>query len=382
MPLSGIIFLMNTVLQAYETPFGQALDCHSVKELQVDTNRASATGVFAAASKDRGGDVIDIAGIHVENHRKAPIVLWLHGFDFKQSEGAMPIGVTEDPQGRYTVKLLPDEGIAVATTYFSDKTLLASQIAALVMEKTIRGQSIGYRELMVERIIENDVYVGTHLLEIEMIETSWVPIGMNQDAVSSYGEVARSALSRDWCGKSLHPCIKAALSPYASAAPIWANGFTIATKGKKTMRRKDDSDDTSDEDGGDDNTMALEKHGSKACRKAYRKLRQAHKACKDAAAGLDDDSDTADVINDAGDAVDASANAIREHHGKKYKEEDPLDEGDPNEEVKDDVDDEALRRAQKDDDEELDDGDKALFFTLRRQMAHLEHHERVASGGY
>jgi hypothetical protein len=219
------------MMTAYDIPSGRGLDCVGTKDLdlQVDTSKASATGIFAAASKDRGGDLLLIEGIQVANHKKNPIVLFCHGMAWHDPDGDKPIGTTESPDGEYMVKLLPAEGIAVATTFFSQKTLLASQICALVMERTLRAQSIGYRDIATERMYEGDNYIGTKLVEIEMLETSWVCLPMNQDAV-------RSTLSRDLCcGKSLSPAIRAALTPYASPKPAWAHGFTLPTPEAKTM---------------------------------------------------------------------------------------------------------------------------------------------------
>jgi hypothetical protein len=208
---------------SYPVPQGyRGLDCKALDDVQVDTNRATATGIYASSTQDREGDTVNIAGIMTDNHRKNPVVLWLHGFDFKQEEGSWPIGVTEDPKsGLYSCELDSARGIAYATTFFSQKTLLAAQICALVMEKTIRGQSIGYKELEVSPVRDRDGRViGRSLDRIEQIEVSWVPVPMNQDAV-------RAVLDSTVCGKGLHPSIKQALTPYASPAPVWANGFTF-----------------------------------------------------------------------------------------------------------------------------------------------------------
>src|SRR6266481_6036905 len=107
---------------AYDLPTKglRGLDCFSTKDLEIDTAKASAKGIFAAQSQDRCGDVLEISGIVTALHRKNPIVGWLHFID-RQQDANMPIGVTEDEEGNYTVKLLPDQGIAVCTTYFTQK---------------------------------------------------------------------------------------------------------------------------------------------------------------------------------------------------------------------------------------------------------------------
>lgn len=352
---------------SYELPSGgKGLDCYSVKEMTVDEGRACATGVFAAQEKDRGGDVLEIKGIITKSHRTNPICLWLHSFDYSQPESRMPIGIDEDPDGNHTVKLLPEEGIAICTTYFSQATLLASQVCALVMERTIRGKSIGYRELKVERMYEDDRYTGTHLLEIEMLEESFVPIPMNQAAVSSVDpDLVRSALSKTWAGKALHPSIKAALSPYANPAPVWANGFTFGEKnmppatvtetpnrvppqgGSGTaptatftpkaaapVKTKDEEVAEDEQPEGD-----VEKHGSKALRTAHKAFSAAHKKCMKAMDGLDDDSDVKAELQSASDTAEDTHESLKAFHGKKYKDETPIeDEEEGAEKGKDDGD--------------------------------------------
>jgi hypothetical protein len=221
---------------SYLVPQGyRGLDCKALADVQVDTNRATATGIYASSTQDREGDFVNVAGIDLANHKKNPVVLWLHGFDFKQEEGSWPIGVTEDPKtGLYSCELDSARGIAYATTFFSQKTLLAAQICALVMEKTIRGQSIGYKELEVSPVRDRDGrVVGRSLDRIEQIEVSWVPVPMNQDAV-------RAVLDSTVCGKGLHPSIKQALTPYASPAPVWANGFTFGATMAGTKQSEQD----------------------------------------------------------------------------------------------------------------------------------------------
>lgn len=359
---------------AYDIPgSGKAIDCYPVKELTVDTGRACATGVFAAASEDRGGDRINIAGIQTASHKKNPIVYWLHAFDWNSPDANKPIGITEDPSGAYTVTLDAKNGIAIATTYFTQNTILGEQICALVMDKTIRAQSIGYRELKVERRFEDERYVGSDLTEIEMIETSWVPIPMNQDAV-------RSVLSRDLCGKSLHASIKAALSPYVGSAPIWANGFSLGAKDMSQAATlpapaappippappaKTKADDPPEDDG----DGAVEKHGSKALRSSHKGLCSCLAKCMKAMEPLDD-GDTKSLIETAATSVKDLIDAHEDHHAKKYKDEEPLqnDGGAEGEET-----------GAKDDDDQGDDGDeeKSIREDLRLLNLQLDHKLRL-----
>ena len=361
------------ICQSYDTPRGRGLACYPAKDLMVDTGRASATGVFAASTKDRGGDVLEIAGIKTENHKKNPIVLWLHGFDYRDQDCQKPIGKCEDANGNYTVMLKPDEGIALATTFFNQSTQLSEQICALVMGKDVRAQSIGYREIKVERIYEDDVYIGSHLIEVEMIENSWVPVPMNPDAV-------RGIMARDVCGRALHPAIKAALSPYANPAPPWANGFTLEKKmpdekppeQPKPAAPKVKADEPEPKEKPDEEPEAAEKHGSKALRKCYKSLRSSAKAFRKSAEPLDDDSDTGEMIHGCADMLDSQADDVKAHHAKKYKDEEPLADDDDQASADDDP--TASKSA-------MSAEDKAEFAKLLRFEAQLKHQRRLRGAG-
>jgi len=362
---------MSSAAHAYDVPNGfRAIDCLRTKELSVDTGKATATGIYASKSKDHVGDVLEIKGIDLSVHSKNPLILWLHSFDYRDPDGQKPIGKAEDEDGNFTVKLYDD--YAEATTFFSQSTLLAAQVTALVMEKMIRGQSIGYKEKKIERIYEDDRYIGTHLLEVTQLEISWCPIPCNPDAV-------RQILSRDLCGKSLSPSIRAAPSPYASPAPTWANGFTseaknMATPNEKpaaptpaaippvvTKAKKDDEPEEEE---------AEEKHGSKALRKIFKAVSACGKAVTKAVAGLDDDNEIKTFGDEIAEGCAGHATSIKELHGDRYKDSDPIGDDD-------DEDEDKPADEKKADDEELSDDEKKALDRANRLESQLKHELRL-----
>jgi hypothetical protein len=387
---------MNHGPISYDVPGGKALDCMVTKDLQIDERKASAVGILASSSKDRGGDIVEIKGIQLEAHKKNPVVSWLHFMAWGSEDGIMPIGVAETPEGKYTVKLLPDEGIATCETFFNQKTLLSTQICALVMSRDIRAMSIGYRELAVDRMYEDDKYIGTLLKEIELLEAAWVHLPMNSDC-------ARSILGKQIGGKALHPSIEKSLYPYVGVLPSWSNGVTLSmhkgiigadivpevpmtadeikqfTDLQKTVIElktvidglkaqlpapKKKADDKPPEEGAErDEPDTAEKHGSKACRKCYKAAMAGHKACMKAAAPLDD-GETKSLLEEHGDAMKNAAEEIKAHHGKTYKDEEPIAE------EKDESSD-ADRTA-------ADDEQKSLEYAQRRHLQALKHQRRLA----
>ena len=184
-------------------------------EVALDQSRMSAGCVFAVNSLDRVGDVLDIAGIRTDNHRKNPQVLFNHKADSLDDA----VGLTLDPDGNYTVVLGGDS--AHQTTFFCQNNLLAEQLYDRIVAGQIRANSIGYRPLKKRK----NTAGGFFLDEVELIEVSWVVIGANQDAI-------RSTLSRDRvCGKALHPALRSAYESQLKANPtVWVPGGYLMSK--------------------------------------------------------------------------------------------------------------------------------------------------------
>lgn len=206
---------------ASPAPFG--LDC-AAGDVSIDRGKMTATGIFATDDRDRVGDILNIAGIDTTNHRLLPIALWDHG---KNPNIAFPIGRHKDDDGNYLVQLDPDSGIAIATTRFSQSLPEAEQIFALIDEKIVGAQSIGYRELKTRPIVEQGRKAGKFLDAVELVEITWCAAPVNAGAVGGYAELVRKALSRDRiCGKSLLPALRRSLEPLAERPSIWSPGWT------------------------------------------------------------------------------------------------------------------------------------------------------------
>lgn len=202
------------------------------REVTLDKGAMSATGIFAANSLDRVGDVLEVGGIVTDYHRRNPIALWNHG-----KELSIPIGVTETPEKAYTVEIDEEAGEARCTTFFSQRLLEAEQIYQLIDEGIIRAMSIGYRPLKAKRLQAQQGTIqksGLHLEQVELLEVSYVGVPANGDAV-------RACLDRSQvCGKSLSPLIRQALTPLLPAKKtIVRGGFDM-----KAVTKADPAEET------------------------------------------------------------------------------------------------------------------------------------------
>lgn len=198
-----------------------ALDAPIAPAWYVDEQKMCATGLLATAARDREGDVFEVSGLDVTDHRRNPVVFIDHGLWYR-----LPIGKTEDEGGNYTVVVDEKSGDCYQTTYFSQKSQMAEQVFHLCAEKILRANSIGYRPITWKPIPpdpERGVPAGKHLLTSKLVEVTWCGVPMNQDAVMA-------CLSRDKiCGKSILPEIKHLLSPYIQSqkTQIYIPGKTM-----------------------------------------------------------------------------------------------------------------------------------------------------------
>jgi hypothetical protein len=203
------------------------LDC-AAGDVTIDRGRMLATGIFATNARDRVGDILEIDGIDTASHRQNPIALWDHG---KNPHLSFPIGRHKSDDGQYLVQLDPDNGLAIATTRFSQTLHEAEQIFGLIDEKIVGGQSIGYREIKAPPIDATRPKGGKHLIAVELVEISWCAAPVNAEAVGGYAELVRKALDRNRiCGKSLAPSLRLSLEPLAARCSIWAPGWTLPGK--------------------------------------------------------------------------------------------------------------------------------------------------------
>lgn len=193
---------------------------HTLKDA-VNESEMSVTFPFAAShGRDRVGDFLHVSGIRTQAHRANPISYFDHG-----KRIYFPIGKTESPAGEYTVSIDPDQGLAVAKTYFSQSLLEAEQVFELCREGILgRAGSIGYRAVRAVKLAadpEEGIPPGLDLQEVELLEPSIVGLGANGDAV-------RKVLSASHvCGKSLSPVLRRTLEPLAAPKPAWSNGADL-----------------------------------------------------------------------------------------------------------------------------------------------------------
>jgi len=162
---------------------------------------------FAASQgRDRVGDFLEVSGIDCTNHRYSPVGFLDHGRWLKWA-----IGKTESPDGKYTVEIQPEKGLAVCQLYLSQSLPEAKQAYLLYKEGIYRAGSIGYRPLKVRPLKadpRNGIFKpGVFLEKVDLLEVTLCGMPINPDAV-------RKAIAGTWEGKSLMDCFRASLEPF------------------------------------------------------------------------------------------------------------------------------------------------------------------------
>lgn len=194
-----------------------------IYQLDVDESAMSASNILATTVRDRQGDILETDGISLTAHRANPVVLWDHG-----RQHTLPIGKTESPSGLYTVNRGND--VLTEKTYFSQSSPVAMQVFALIAEKTIRANSIGFRKILAKELASDPsrgfvpgmqgkgTPAGLHVIESELAEVTWCAVGQNPEAVAK-------ALGRKWDGKFLDESIASTLCLLLPPRKIWTHGF-------------------------------------------------------------------------------------------------------------------------------------------------------------
>ncbi len=285
--------------RSYQTKAGFGLLASQAKTVDLDAGRMSARCVFATDSLDRGGDVLHVPGIKTDYHRLNPVVLFNHGKEF-----LLPVGRTQDHDGRYTVEVGEHE--ATQTTFFFP-TLEGEQVFALIEMGAVNCNSIGYRPLKAKRMPAQAGALqrpGLELFEVELLEVSWVVFPMNQDCV-------RAALSRDLlCGKSLAPPLRQALLPFAKTSKLLVRGEFAMTA------EKSDATDTPPEEG-------QMKHGAKLLKDAHEHVAALMDYCK-AEIGVLDNAKVAKALTKAMGHCFKAVGTIADCYKAEYPDHDPL----------------------------------------------------------
>ncbi len=138
----------------------------------------SARAVINTPREDREGDVIVPRGVHLDNYRNNPVVLWEHGL----GEITRPIAKCQQPDGKLALDVSDYE--ITATSFFTDKCLESLQIFHLIAEGLVRATSV--RALPIKSAIRKTSNAGSGIIleEWELIEWSWGALGVNPDAIA------------------------------------------------------------------------------------------------------------------------------------------------------------------------------------------------------
>lgn len=147
-----------------------------ISEPAIDTNALTVRMRISTNQCDRVNHVVRQEGINLELYRDNPIVLFGHGM-----EGiALPVAVSEDPNGLLTVENRDDGTYAIA--HHSKSLKLSMQMFDLVAQRFIRASSIGITPTVLSKGYDTD---GDQVLFVEegyLNEWSYCTIGVNPGA--------------------------------------------------------------------------------------------------------------------------------------------------------------------------------------------------------
>lgn len=217
-------------LRRYAFPLAKerlAIASAASEQAAVDETAMSAKFVISTINADRVGDVVVPQGCYLENYRRSPVVFFGH------QEWPLPIGKAEDPSGRLTVTIEPGVRI-VSEVFFSQRSLEAAQIFALVCEGILRSTSIGFAPLVEPVRLDDEghefsLFPGFRFDKWELLEWSIVGVPCNP-----FCQQIREQLSRDrLAGQQIQPNLRKALEPLAAVPTPWANGWSSEMSTKK-----------------------------------------------------------------------------------------------------------------------------------------------------
>jgi HK97 family phage prohead protease len=128
-------------------------------------------GLANANTVDRMKEIILPSAWNLDNYKKNPVVLFDHGHD--PTFGFMPIGRAVEVEAR-------DEGLYTKIEMSSSKSEKISAVRDLVEEGILRSFSVGFDPKSTAKSDTNPDVM--EITKAELIETSIVPIPMNQDS--------------------------------------------------------------------------------------------------------------------------------------------------------------------------------------------------------
>ena len=196
---------------------------------QLDRGAMSATFVVSDEAVDRSGDRVLVQGIDLRNHARNPCVLWNHG----RNDHDRPIGLSQDPSGRYTTRVDHDRRQLIGTVYFASDPF-STDVFRAVESGLVRGASIGYRPIAAAPMPEahpDDENPPQLLKALELIEWSLVVVPDNPNCLR-----VQEVLTKGWNGgRRVHPKLRKALEPYAAPRkPVVRGGFVPENKKPST----------------------------------------------------------------------------------------------------------------------------------------------------
>lgn len=325
----------------------------SLNALDFVTNdeETSAMGVLSSSNRDRQGDIIEATGVDLEDHKINPVVLYDHGKAY-----ALPIGVTESPDGEYCVWIDPEAEIITQKTYFAP-TKFAQQVYQLVRLRYLRANSIAIKDWVV-RPLPPDPERGwpkrpdgappyKHILRSSLAEVTWTPLPANPDAVASL--LGKGRLDGN---EVIDPLLYKSLLPFVPAKRVWERGgFTYKAwapeveltsksltaspsgNGAPLPEKSIMADSTTGADGAVDAPAGgLETESSAPPKAGSQALRDTHEmlgACKDMLQhhmGMTENPKVLEHLKALDDHMTAHMGATADTHKSEYPDEDPLED--------------------------------------------------------
>lgn len=166
-------------------------------------------GYANAATVDRMKERISPQGWQLENYKKNPVVLFDHGHD--PSFGFMPIGKAVAIEAK-------EDGLYTKIQLSNSKNEKISAVRDLVEEGILKTFSVGFNPLDMTKAADDPEV--TQITKAELIETSIVPIPMNQDSMFS--------LVGKRFAKKIHPAAAKWFEAYCGKVSLAKKGAWVA----------------------------------------------------------------------------------------------------------------------------------------------------------
>lgn len=329
----------------------------------VDQSKMCATGLLSTNARDRVLDRVEIGGINLAAHSFNPVSLLDHGLYH-----ALPIGKTEDENGNYTVKKIGDD--LIQTTYFSQHSLMAEQVFALICEKMLRGNSIRFENAEYKPLQPR----GRHIISCDLVEVTWCALPANQECVTSLLD------NNIIAGKAILPELKSMLAPYRLAKKVWSNGMNheeMSSLDETTggALREDYGDHKEDnymdeekddmervEDDPEEEEKEDEPLGSSVLRNMHADMAGMHETYSSHVGKLEQPKVKAHVEKVVGN-LEKCMKEIADLHGRTYPESEAINGADAEQDA------EEIEQEESDDVDEPEEGEKTLKVLLRKMEA-------------